>query len=145
MAEVIFFEKPDDPAAFKQKTQLENAGHVLVVKNLLEQGWTAESLRPFFGERPVESWVTKLHPDVRSGKVVPTELTEEQALALMVADPTLIRRPLLQVGEAREAGFDPNRIHEWIGILPKGDNLSCDDKHAQGRCDHGHQHFPAAG
>jgi hypothetical protein len=30
----------------------------------------------------------------------------------------LIRRPLLQVGERRESGFDQARIADWIGLKP---------------------------
>lgn len=143
MAEVIFYEKPDCAANAKQKKQLEAAGHVLEVRDLMAAAWTRDSLRPFFAERPVEQWINKLHPSVRSGAVTPATLTAEQALDLMIADPSLIRRPLLQVGDERRSGYDPNGLQDWIGILPKGgDGESCDDKHAKGRCDHGHHHFP---
>ncbi|HBW91833.1 MAG TPA: hypothetical protein DEG17_23945, partial [Cyanobacteria bacterium UBA11149] len=35
---------------------------------------------------------------------------------LMINDPLLIRRPLLQVGELREVGFDRDKIAAWIGL-----------------------------
>jgi hypothetical protein len=44
----------------------------------------------------------------------------------MLEDPLLIRRPLMQVGERREAGFDTQRVHDWIGLAPAisdGSNL----------------------
>jgi hypothetical protein len=40
------------------------------------------------------------------------------ALAMMIADPLLIRRPLMQVGDRCESGFDSNAVDEWIGLRP---------------------------
>jgi hypothetical protein len=37
---------------------------------------------------------------------------------MMIADPLLIRRPLMQVGECRESGFDHARVEAWIGLRP---------------------------
>jgi hypothetical protein len=48
--------------------------------------------------------------------VVPAQLDEETALALMVQNPLLIRRPLLQVGARREVGFNLDLVEEWIGL-----------------------------
>jgi hypothetical protein len=36
----------------------------------------------------------------------------------LVADPILIRRPLLQVEDRREAGFDQALVDAWIGLRP---------------------------
>lgn len=142
MAQVIVYTKPDCPAFARQRQQLEAAGHVLEVRDLTAVAWTPETLRPFFADSAVDSWFARLHPKVKKGEIDLEALSEGEALALLVADTDLIRRPLLQVGDERQAGFDPNRLHAWIGLLPQGDGLSCDEKHKQGRCDHGHQHFP---
>ena len=40
----------------------------------------------------------------------------------MIVDPLLIRRPLLQVGDRREAGFEPDKIDAWIGLSESKDN-----------------------
>ena len=34
----------------------------------------------------------------------------------MLADPLLIRRPLMESGGRREAGFQPERVAAWIGL-----------------------------
>lgn len=39
----------------------------------------------------------------------------------MVAEPILIRRPLMQVGDRRLADFDPVEIDTWIGLAPDSD------------------------
>lgn len=35
---------------------------------------------------------------------------------MMVAEPLLIVRPLMQVGEERMAGFDTDQVHNWLGL-----------------------------
>lgn len=142
---IVFHAKPDCAANAKQIKQLTAAGHTVEVLDLTAVAWTPETLAPFFGDRPVNTWLNKLHPAVRAGDIDPAALTAEAALEAMIADPTLIRRPLMQVGEDRRFGFDPVALDAWIGLKPVGDGMSCDDKHAQGRCDHGHHHFPKAG
>jgi nitrogenase-associated protein len=126
MATILFYEKPGCANNARQKHLLLEAGHELIVRNLLETRWTAEDLRAFFGDKPVSEWFNRAAPRVKSGEVVPEALGEQEALALMLEDPLLIRRPLMQVGERREAGFDTQRVHDWIGLAPAisdGSNL----------------------
>jgi nitrogenase-associated protein len=118
MATVIFYEKPGCINNTKQKALLQAAGHKVQVHNLLSAAWTAQNLRLFFGERPVAEWFNRAAPRVKSGEVVPEKMEPQTALALMVSDPLLIRRPLLQVGDRREAGFDVEVINTWIGLQP---------------------------
>ena len=40
------------------------------------------------------------------------------ALAMMVDQPLLIVRPLMQVGKERMAGFDVAKVQRWIGLEP---------------------------
>ena len=117
MATILFYEKPGCANNARQKRLLLEAGHELIVCNLLETRWEAEELRAFFGRRPVAEWFNRAAPRVKSGDVVPEALDEAMAIALMLEDPLLIRRPLLQLGERREAGFDAERIHEWVGTV----------------------------
>ena len=53
---------------------------------------------------------------VKSGEVIPTDFTPEAAIAAMLADPLLIRRPLIEVGDRREVGFDTDLVDAWIGL-----------------------------
>lgn len=140
MAEVLFYAKPGCPANAKQKTQLEAAGHTVVARDLLSEPWTPETLRPYFNDRPVEEWFNRFAPAVRSKEIVPADLDEATALDALIKDPELIRRPLIQVGDRREVGYDPTSLNAWISLVPVSDGLSCEEKHAQGRCDHGHGH-----
>jgi nitrogenase-associated protein len=126
MATILFYEKPGCANNARQKRLLLEAGHELIVRDLLAARWTAGELRTFFGGRPVSEWFNRAAPRVKSGEIVPEALDEQTALALMLEDPLLIRRPLLQAGERREAGFDAERIQDWIGLAPtagEGPNL----------------------
>jgi nitrogenase-associated protein len=116
MATVMFFKKPGCKNNSQQKVLLITAGHDLLLRNLLTEPWTAETLRPYFGNKPVPEWFNKANPKVKSGEIDPTTLTEAQALALMVAEPLLIRRPLMAVEDEKRAGFDMAQVDAWIGL-----------------------------
>jgi nitrogenase-associated protein len=124
MATVVFYEKPRCINNTRQKALLRAAGHEVIERDLLTESWDVARLRRFFGTLPVAAWFNDSAPAVKRGLVLPEALSEEQALRLMVADPLLIRRPLMQVGERCEAGFDPAQVAAWIGLdaptsLPK--------------------------
>jgi nitrogenase-associated protein len=119
MADVIFFEKPGCGGNARQKALLEQAGHRLTVHDLFAQSWTAASLRPFFGDHPVAEWFNRSAPAIKSGAIDPAAHDEDSAMAVLLADPKLIRRPLMQVGSRRECGFDVATVQAWIG-LPEG-------------------------
>lgn len=119
MTTIHFYEKPGCINNTKQKAILQAAGHELSLHNLLQEAWTPETLRPFFGDRPVADWFNRTAPAVKSGVVVPETLDEPTALRLMIADPLLIRRPLLRVGDRHEVGFSLSTIEAWLGLEPQ--------------------------
>jgi nitrogenase-associated protein len=133
MATILFYEKPGCANNARQKALLREAGHELIVRDLLKTRWQSEELQAFFGSRPVAEWFNRAAPRIKSGEVVPEALDAAGALALMLDDPLLIRRPLLQVGEQREAGFDMARIETWLGSIggadAGGDMESCRRTH----------------
>jgi len=116
MATVIFYEKPGCAGNARQKRLLAEAGHTVVTRDLLTEAWTSQSLRPFFGDRPVAEWFNKAAPAVKSGEIDPASFDEAAALEAMIAKPLLIRRPLMQVGDRRETGFEPALVEAWIGL-----------------------------
>ena len=116
MAMVIFYEKPGCAGNARQKRLLTDAGHEVEPRDLLSEPWTAQSLRPFFGDRPVADWFNKAAPSVKSGEIDPGSFDEDSALRALIATPLLIRRPLMQVGERRETGFEPALVEAWIGL-----------------------------
>jgi nitrogenase-associated protein len=128
MTTIIFYSKPGCVTNARQLTLLEAAGHEVVVHNLLAESWTPARLKEFFSGRPVAEWLNRAAPRVKSGEIDPHHLTEESALALLVAEPLLIRRPLLEIGAARLAGFDLETLRAHISLLeeaPAADLQAC--------------------
>lgn len=118
MAQVIFYEKPGCINNTKQKALLQAAGHQVIARNLLTTAWTVDSLRPFFGDSPLTEWFNPTAPLIKSGEVVPANLDQATALRLMIQHPLLIRRPLIQIEQVRQTGFDRAKIDAWIGLVP---------------------------
>ena len=114
------------------------AGHQVIAKSLLSERWHAERLRAFFGALPIRNWFNYNAPAIKIGQVKPELLDEQRALALMLADPLLIRRPLLQVGDELRVGFDPHWVDEWLGLCLDTDTAtdleSCPKTLAQAGC-----------
>ncbi len=118
MVTILFYEKPGCINNTRQKALLTAAGHEVLARNLLTEPWSRDRLRPFFGQRPVVEWFNPSAPQIKSGEVHPDQLDEATALTLMVQNPLLIRRPLMQVGDRCEVGFDTNFVDQWIGLQP---------------------------
>jgi nitrogenase-associated protein len=127
MATVIFFEKPGCGNNTKQKVWLAASGHTVLAKNLLTEKWSEKNLRQFFGELPVAQWFNQSAPMVKSGVVIPAELDEETALALMLDEPLLIHRPLMEAEGVFRVGFDADDVRAWIGLneAKPGDPEAC--------------------
>jgi nitrogenase-associated protein len=125
MTEIVFFEKPGCGGNARQRGLLEAAGHTLQRRNLLTTPWTRETLLPFLAPLPVAQWLNRAAPRVKRGEVVPEALDAETALALLLADPLLIRRPLMQRPDgARLVGFDLAEVAVFVGLSPAGDGRS---------------------
>jgi nitrogenase-associated protein len=137
MATVLFYEKPGCGNNTKQKVLLAAAGHTVQARSLLTEKWTAERLRGFFADLPLAQWFNPAAPRVKSGEIDPSGLDEATAIELMLADPLLIRRPLMEVGEERRVGFNPEEVDAWIGLKSPaliGDVESCPKSHLAQPC-----------
>lgn len=127
MTVVHFYEKPGCLTNGKQKQWLVSAGLMLVVHDLLQEPWkeNRQKLRSFFGTMPVKDWFNPGAPDIKNGLVNPDNLDERQAIELMVNQPLLIRRPLMEIENKLYAGFDSDRInavHDLSIKIPKSGN-----------------------
>lgn len=116
MSKVVFYGKPDCRTNASQRRLLLDAGHQVVAHDLLAEPWTPERLAGFFGDLPVADWFNPNAPAVRDGDIVPRSLAAQHALQLLVSEPLLIRRPLMEVDGELMVGFEPRRVHAWIGL-----------------------------
>lgn len=129
MAAVTFYEKPGCKGNLRQKTLLAAAGHTVIAKDLKKEPWTADRLLAFVGTLPIGEWFNRSAPAIKSGEIVPENLAFENAVRLLLDNPLLIRRPLLEVGDERQVGFDVAKVDAWIGLpgvdLPEDNIEAC--------------------
>jgi nitrogenase-associated protein len=117
MARIVFYEKPGCGGNARQRALLLAAGHELEQRSLLAEAWTRDSLLAFLAPLPVAQWFNRAAPRVKSGEVVPEALDADAALAALLAEPLLIRRPLMQREDgARLVGFDTAQVQAFVGL-----------------------------
>lgn len=116
---IIFWEKPGCMGNARQRALLTASGHELDTRSLPDHHWNRDELLAFLDPLPVADWFNRGARRVKDGEVDPDDLDREEALAILLADPILVRRPLLEIGEERLVGFDLTRIEELCGELPK--------------------------
>lgn len=117
---VIFYEKPHCANNARQKQMLARAGHTVISRNLLSEPWTAERLGKFFGNTPVSGWFNRASPRIKSGEINPDNIDAATAFTLMLADPLLIRRPLMEIEGEYLAGFETGKLALWLGLNLSG-------------------------
>ncbi len=118
MTHLVFYEKPGCGGNARQRAVLVAAGHTLERRNLLATDWTANSLLAFLAPLAVPDWFNRASPRVKSGEVSPERLDREAALDLLLKDPLMIRRPLMQRTDnnTRRVGFDTAAVQAWVGL-----------------------------
>ena len=78
--EVIIYVKPECKNNKKQVEMLRSKNHTVTVRNIFEEEWTEEELRPFFQNLPFEKWHNPYAPRVKDGEINPKDWDEEQVL-----------------------------------------------------------------
>lgn len=125
MSQVIFYEKPGCATNARQRAALAAAGHEVEARNLLTARWTGETLLSFVGDMPVALWFNRAAPRIKSGAFDPSAQTRDSAIAAMLADPLLIRRPLIETEGLRCAGFDNGVVARLLGYADLADMQGC--------------------
>jgi nitrogenase-associated protein len=130
MAHIIFYTKLGCMTSVKQIDLLKESGHEVELRDLLAHPWTKAELTSYFGELPVAACFNEKSPRVKSGEIDPTMYDREGALAQMLADHLLIRRPLMESGGHRLCGFDPVTVNAWVGLSASGIEQSASEDYA---------------
>lgn len=138
MSTVIFYEKPGCKGNARQKALLTAAGHLVEARNLKAEPWTKARLYAFLCPLPVSQWFNPSAPAIRDGEIDPLAFSADEALSLLVVNPLLIRRPLLEVGEERRGGFVAKDIDAWIGLSGVALPADSTDYCAHGTAGHTH-------
>ena len=111
---IKFYEKPGCTNNTRQKLLLQSCGHEVIACSLLTEAWTAEILKPFFAGKPVAEWFNRTAPRIKSGEVNPADYDENSGLEALLADPLLIRRPLMEMDNVFICGFDNETVQSLI-------------------------------
>jgi nitrogenase-associated protein len=158
VSELVFYEKPGCIGNARQKKLLVGLGHRLEVRDLLRTAWDADELAGYFDGMPVRDWFNPSAPRVRDGLIDRDTLDADAALALLVAEPLLIRRPLIDSPFGRCAGFVPGPVLTALGVpaaaedldscargthVPASRESSCDARAAACRSDTARRSSPA--
>ncbi|MBC8207738.1 MAG: hypothetical protein H8E79_01030 [Desulfobulbaceae bacterium] len=137
MADIIFFEKPGCINGEKQKAILRAAGHTLHGLDILNYPWTQEKLLGFVGGKEPMDMMNRTAPAIKKGEIVPERLTFSEAVAMMLVNPILIMRPLIEVDGLNIQGFTDPRLKPYLGdwdgaddvvTCPNMQTLSCDEQ-----------------
>jgi len=131
---ITFYEKPGCATNARQRLALTRAGHTIIAKNLLTEPWTAARLRPFFAGTQVANWFNPASPRIKSGEIDPGAVDADTALALMLADPMLIRRPLVEADGPCCAGFDRAPVTLLLGSRDGEELQACSRPAADSFC-----------
>jgi nitrogenase-associated protein len=133
MKSLIFYEKTGCKGNARQKAMLEAAGYTLEVRSLLDEAWGAAELRSFFGDRPVVDWFNEKAPAIKQGVIDPAVFDAESAIAIMLREPILIRRPLVNLNGQKACGFD-DAVQAMLGLQEPATGMEACQTFS-GRCD----------
>jgi nitrogenase-associated protein len=121
---IAFWEKPGCMGNARQKALLATGGHEIEARSLPDHAWTREELAPFFEGLAVEDWFNISARRVKEGEVIPEALDEDGAYRFLLADPILVRRPLLEINGLKKLGFDLEWIEAQVGPLPSTERVN---------------------
>ncbi len=83
-------------------------------RELFKEPLSADELRALLRGRPVSDIFATRSPTYKKLGLADQNLDDEAKLRLMVENPTLIRRPLIAVGDELVIGLDARRLEEAL-------------------------------
>ena len=116
MYQFIFYEKSGCLGNIRQKEILKSYGLNIVVKNLLKIKWSYEELYSYFEDLEPSQMFNIFAPQVKSGSIDINSITKYDAIKLMIENPILIKRPLIDINGTKICGFDLKKINKELDI-----------------------------
>ncbi|MDD2896629.1 MAG: arsenate reductase family protein [Aliarcobacter sp.] len=109
-----FYEKTGCSGNAKQKELLKSHNISFSVKSLLDTKWTTQTLGEFFKGLEVIDIFNPFAPQIRDNEIDINTLSKDEAIELMIKNPILIKRPLLDINGVKLCGFDIEKINELL-------------------------------
>ena len=88
------------------KAELSQKGISLDERDFFSQRFDREELRAIIGERRIADYFSFNSPSYRRLGLDRESISDEELLRLMVAEPKMVRRPLIQFGDDLIVGTD---------------------------------------
>ena len=111
---VIFYEKPNCAGNAKQKKLLTLNGISYEMKSILDTQWTQTLLHSFFKGLDTKDIYNPFAPKIKNNEIEITTISKNELIELMIQEPILIKRPLLEIGETKICGFDIEKINQIL-------------------------------
>jgi nitrogenase-associated protein len=122
---VVFYEKKGCGGNARQKELLKKAGVEFEVKDILNTIWTKELLEGFFEGLSVENIFNMSALKIKNNALDIAVLSKEESIELMLKEPILIKRPLLEINQTKLCGFDIDKINALLHIaMPKPKDIN---------------------
>ena len=119
----LFFEKSGCGGNARQKELLKKHNITFEVRDLLNTKWSYEDLVGYFDGLEVADMFNSFAPQVRDNEIDITKVSKDEAINLMIKNPILIKRPLMQINGAKICGFDIDKINQLLNL-----NIQTDKK-----------------
>ena len=109
-----FYEKTGCSGNAKQKELLKSHNISFSVKSLLDTTWSKETLSEFFKGLGTKDMFNPFAPQIRDKEIDINTLSKDEDINLMIKNPILIKRPLLDINGVKICGFDIEKINELL-------------------------------
>ncbi|MBF0196832.1 MAG: hypothetical protein HQL32_03945 [Planctomycetes bacterium] len=121
---VSIYVKPGCKGNARFKEALKTAGYNVQTTSIIDKKWEEPALKNFFGDQAIHDCVNERAPALTKGEIKVDQLSEEELLQAMIADPILIKRPLVFFRGRYACGMN----NELVNELLYGDETTEEDK-----------------
>ena len=115
MKRLTLYTKAGCTSCLKARQFLLSRGVAYTERDIFKHPLNEPELRAIVAQQPVSSVFSHRSPSVKALGLADQALGEEEMLRHMLAEPRLIRRPLLVAGETVVVGFDPEALADVLG------------------------------
>lgn len=110
MKRVTLYTKSGCTTCLKARQFLLSQGIHYTERDIFKHPFNEGELRAIVAKRPVKEIFSYRSPSVKALGLDPDGLSEDDMIRHMLAEPRLIRRPLMTTGQALTVGFDADQL-----------------------------------
>ena len=122
---VIFYEKTGCGGNHRQKELLSAHGIDLEVRSILDTKWDRSMLEAFFEGLSPHEMINPFAPQFKEDDFDLNAYSKDALIDKMIAEPILIKRPLIEVGDVKLCGFDIEKLNLLLNTkMPSTKNIN---------------------